>query len=97
MLCVDGAPIKAKITHMRTGTSRIIRDILLPVFKHIIGLEHRLRLRMHAGTDEETAADLETYGLTSSQQHILMCSTEQVATFSEQWLQERREIEERAH
>lgn len=58
-------PIKLKADHLLAGSANGVMSLVLPVMKHVVARELRLRMVVHSGTDEKIVDSLLPYGLTS--------------------------------
>jgi hypothetical protein len=87
-------PIKIKAEHLLTGSANGVMSLVLPVRKHVVAKDIRLRMVVHTGTDEKILESFNPYGLCSKNIGHVSGGDYKHDDFLD-WLDARREMEER--
>ena len=87
-------PIKIRAEHLLTGSANGVMSLVLPVQKHVVAKDIRLRMVVHSGTDERILESFQPYGLGSHNICHVAGGDYKHDDFLD-WLDARRAMEER--
>jgi hypothetical protein len=65
VLTIECMPIKMRAEHLLAGSANGVMSLVLPVMKHVVAKELRLRMVVHSGTDSKILDSIKPYGLSS--------------------------------
>jgi hypothetical protein len=97
-MAVASVPTKMRAGHLFTGSGKSVMEFVLPIIKHMVGRENRLRSRIYAGSRTEVGSRLTDFGL--GETHIeryyeKAIHDESIEEYRAYWLDKRRSIEQK--
>lgn len=92
VLMVDCMPTKTKAYHLLAGSANGVMSLVLPVMKHVVAQELRLRMVVHSGTDDKILDSMKHFGLTSTNVPHMLGGDFRQSDFTK-WLDAWRESE----
>ena len=92
VITIECMPIKMKAEHLLAGSANGVMSLVLPVMKHVVAKELRLRMVVHSGTDGKILESIKPYGLSSKNVSHTLGGDYKHSDFVE-WLEERKQHE----
>jgi hypothetical protein len=89
---VDCMPCTVKAEHWLAGSNGVM-SLVLPVMKHVVSKELRLRMVVHSGIDGKVVESIKSYGLSSQNLSHVIAGGEFKHDDFLAWLEERKEEE----